>query len=147
MAGTLTPYVAEHRSRGVSKIKVAITCDASGDASETVVGVAYGKLVGVGYVPGTFATGVDITVRDEGGAAILTLTNAGLSARYFRPSNDIVGADGVAVTDGANSPNSNRDILVGGKIKVVAAQGGNLGAGAIHLVIDETVLPEAGRSY
>jgi hypothetical protein len=124
----------------VCKISVAITCDASGDASETVVGVAYGKLVGVGYAPGTLATGVDITVKDEGGAAILTLTNAGTSPRYFRPTNDITTNAGVAVTDGANNPNTNRDIFVAGKVKVVAAQGGNLGAGAIQLVFDETVV-------
>lgn len=142
MAGTLTPYVAEHRSRGVSKIKVAITCDASGDASATIVGVGYGRLVAVGYKPGTLATGVDITLKDEGGAAILTLTNAGLSARYFRPSNDAVSNTGAAITDGLGETLSNKDIFVGGKLQVVAAQGGNLGAGELHLVIDETDLME-----
>lgn len=138
MAGTLTPYVAQHRSRGVSKIKASITCDASGDATSTVVGVAYGRLVAVGYVPGSFATGVDLTVTDEGGATLFSLTNAGLSARYIRPSQDITGNTGTAITDGANNPDSNRDIWIGGKIKIVAAQGGNLGAGALHLVIDES---------
>lgn len=140
MAGTLTSYKTEHRTRGVVKIKCAITCDAAGDATATVVGTAFGALVAVGYVPGTLATGVDITVTDENGAALLTLTNAGLTARYFRPTADITTNAGVAVTDALTATDTNRHIFVGGKIKVGAAQGGNLGAGELHLVFDETII-------
>jgi len=143
MAGTIVAATTAHRARGVVKQVIAITCDAAGDASITVTGIGFGRLVAVGYKPGTLATGVDLTVTEaESGANILTLTNAGLTARYFRPSNDPTTVAGVAITDGANSPDSNRDIWVGGKIKVTAAQGGNLGAGELHLVIDEADLKE-----
>lgn len=139
MAGTITYTVAEHRTRGVVKVKAVITCDASGDASATIVGVAFGKLVAVGYKPGTFDTGADITVTEaESGKAILTITNAGTSARYFKPTQVITDNVGAAVTAAASAPNVNRMIFVGGKLKITVAQGGNLGAGELHLVIDET---------
>lgn len=139
MAGSITSVKIEHRPRGVVKTVATITCDSAGDATATVVGVGFGKLVGVGYVPGTFATGVDITVTDvASGTALLTLTNAGLSARYFRPTLVITDNVGVAVAAALTAVNVNRDIFCSGKVSIVAAQGGNLGAGALHLVVDET---------
>jgi hypothetical protein len=145
MAGSITSTTIEHRSRGVIKMKAVITCDASGDASVSVIGVAFGKLVGVGYVPGTLATGVDITVSDTAsGKALLTLTNAGLTARYFRPTAVVSDSVGTAVAAATTAPNVNRDIFVGGKISLLVAQGGNLGAGELHLVIDESDIGHKG---
>ncbi len=145
MAGSAVGTKVLHRPRGVVRTKVAITCDASGDATATVVGVGFGRLVAVGYTPGTLATGVDITVTDTAtGKAILTLTDAGTSPRYFRPTQVVTGATGAALTAGDGSGGAgtgndvNRDIFLAGKVSVVAAQGGNLGAGALHLIVDET---------
>jgi hypothetical protein len=138
MAGSISYVSAGHRSRGVVKYVVSVTCDASGDASATVVGVGFGKLVGVAYKPGTLDTGADITVKDaESGTALLTLTDAGTSARYFRPTAVVATSAGAAVTAADTAPNVNRDIFVAGKVSVTVAQGGNLGAGEIHLLIDE----------
>lgn len=141
MAGSAVGTKIEHRSRGVVRTSCAITCDASGDASATVVGVGFGRLVAVGYGPGTLATGVDITVTDtSSGKAVLTLTNAGTSARWFRPTQNVtnsVTAGNTAITADATAPNVMRDIFLGGKVSITAAQGGNLGAGTLVLVVDE----------
>lgn len=145
MAGSITAVKAEHRSRGVIKIKAAVTCDASGDASTTVIGVAYGKIVAIGYKPGTFDTGVDLTLTDDNGTTLFSLTNAATSARYFRPTAVIATNAGAAITAADTAPNVNRDIYVAGKLKLVAAQGGNLGAGELHIVVDESdLMPETG---
>lgn len=139
MAGTITSVTAEHRTRGVVKQVISITCDASGDASATVTGVAFGALRAIGYKPGTLDTGADITIADgETGTTLVTLTNAGTSARYFRPTRVITDNVGTAVAAALTAVNVNRDIYVGGKLKVTVAQGGNLGAGTLYLVIDES---------
>lgn len=138
MAGSVATFFVKHRTRGVVKTKAVITCDAAGTATATVVGVGFGRLVGVGYKPGTFATGVDITVTDTAtGAAILTLTDAGLSARYFRPTLNITTNAGATVAAATTATDVNRDIFLAGKVTVAAAQGGNLGAGELHLIVDE----------
>lgn len=75
MAGTAVPTKIEHRSRGVVRTDITLTCDASGDATETVVGVGFGKLVGAILKSGTLASNAVITVKDKKGlAAILTLS-------------------------------------------------------------------------
>ena len=141
MAGTITASKEKGAARGIVKLKAAITCDASGDATVTEFGSAFGKLVAVGYVPGTFATGVDLTVTDATtGATILSLTNAGTSGRYFRPTAVITDNAGAAVSAAATAVDVNRDIFISGGVKVVAAQGGNLGAGSLFLVVDENGL-------
>lgn len=138
MAGSVVLATISHRSRGVVKTKVAITVDASGNATGSVVGVGFGRLVAVGYAPGTFATGVDITVSDtDSGKAILTLTNAGTSPRYFRPTAVITTNAGAAVTAAGTAVDVNRDIFVGGKISVAVAQGGVSTSGTLYLVVDE----------
>lgn len=135
------PFVSTARTfkgRGIAKIKVAITTAADGTVAETVVGSAQGRLVGVGYKPGTLATGVDITVRDyESGATILSLTDAGTSARYFRPTQNVTTNAGAAVTPATTAVDVNRDIFVSGKISVQVAQGGNAASGELHLVFAE----------
>ena len=139
MAGTVVVSPALHRSRGTCKINVAITVDASGNATATDLPEVFGNLVAVGYTPGTLATGVDITITDKtSGATVFSLTNAGTSPRYFRPTNDITTNVGVAVTDGANNPNTNRDIFLGGKLQIAVAQGGVSTSGALQLVVDES---------
>lgn len=141
MAGVAVPSAIQHRSRGVVRTNAAITCDASGDASQTVVGVGFGRLVAVAYGPGTLATGVDITVKDTlTGKAILTLTNAGTSARYFRPTTGITDNAGTAVAAATTAVDVNRDIILSGKVSIVAAQGGNLGAGTLGFVVDESFI-------
>lgn len=145
MAGTVSSVVLSHRSRGIVKLRVHIVVDASGVATAAPVGAVFGKLVAVGYKPGTLDTGADITVTDTlTGATIFSLTDAGTSPRYFRPTKDITGENGVAVTDGANNPNTNRDLYVNGKTTVAVAQGGVSTEGDLYLVVDEDILGGPG---
>ena len=140
MAGSIVGTTTAAKGRGIVKIKAVLTCDASGDATVTTIGAAFGRLVGVGYKPGTLDTGSDITVTDADTAAtIFSLTNAGTSARYIRPTANITLNTGVAVTAATTAVDVNRDIYVAGKVKVVVAQGGSGGAGEVHLVFAEAV--------
>lgn len=138
MAGTITSSPINHRPRGLVKIKAAWTTDASGDASISAIGTAYGKLVAVGYDPGGSATGIDLTVTEkDSGKAILTLTDAGLTARWFRPTTVVTTDAGVGITAAATAPNVNRDLYVSGKLQLTVAQGGSGKTGALYLVVDE----------
>lgn len=142
MAGSIVGSLVQHRSRGIVRLKATITTDASGDATVTAVGSVFGKLVGVVYDPGAggtiLATGVDITVTDaDSGATIFSLTNAGTSGRYLRPTAVVTDTAGVAVTAATTATDVNRDIYLAGRVKVVAAQGGNAKIGAITLIVDE----------
>ena len=127
------------KGRGIAKVKVVITTAADGTVAETVVGSVQGRLVGVGYKPGTLATGVDITVKDyESGATVFSLTDAGTSARFFRPTQVITTVAGVAVTAATTAVDVNRDIFLSGKLSVTVAQGGNAFTGELHLIVAET---------
>ena len=67
MAGTVTYVKVEHRSRGVTKIKATWLADASGDATATVIGVGFGKLVAVAIPVNSLGA------ADSVGNAIFTL--------------------------------------------------------------------------
>lgn len=140
MAGAITTKTIRHRRGGAVKLRVHIVCDASGDASVTTLPAVYGRLVGVGYKPGTLDTGADLTLKDvDTGATIFSLTDAGTSNRHFRPTAVITTNAGVAVTAADTAANVNRDLFVSGKLSLVVAQGGNLGAGDLYLEIDDSV--------
>lgn len=136
----LTGTTIVNKGTGVKRIKAVLVCDGSGVIAASVAGAAFGRLVGVGYKPGTLATGVDITVTDsDTGATIFSLTDAGTTPRYFRPSAVVTTNAGVAVTAATTATNVDRDIYVAGKIKVAVAQGGAAGAGELHLIVDESI--------
>jgi len=140
MAGAITIKTIRHRRGGAVKLRIHIVCDASGDATVTTLPAVYGRLVGVGYKPGTLATGADLTLKDvDSGATIFSFTNGGTSNLHFRPSAVITGNDGVAVTAADTAANVNRDLFVSGKVSLVVAQGGNLGAGDLYLEVDDSV--------
>jgi len=67
MAGTITNVKVEHRSRGVVKTKATWLANASGDASATVIGVGFGKLVAVAIPVNSLGA------ADSVGNAIFTL--------------------------------------------------------------------------
>jgi hypothetical protein len=145
MAGTITSTKSTGKGRGIVRITANVLCDAAGVATATVVGEAVGRLVAVGYDPvgsgAAFDTNGDLTISDaDTGAALVTLTDVGTSGRWFRPSALATLNTGVALTPGATIVDAYRDIYVGGKIKVAAAQGGNLGTCRVILVVDEAGL-------
>jgi hypothetical protein len=143
MAGTITATAKARKGQGIVRIKAAFTVDASGDATATVIGSAFGRIVGVAYDPtagagATTDTNADLTITDaDSGAALVTLTNAGTTARYFRPTAVVTDNAGTAITAAATAVDVNRDIFVAGNIKLTVAQGGNATTGSISVIVQE----------
>ena len=139
MAGTAVPTKIEHRSRGVVRTNITMVTDASGDATATVVGVGFGRLVGVLYDGGLDASAV-ITITDSKSGATVVAYTTGTEgvAVYFRPSTVITSNVGVAVAAAASAPNVNRDYFISGKITVTVASGGNVETGILGLIVDES---------
>jgi hypothetical protein len=145
MAGTATaaaPVV--HRQRGVVRIEVDLTTDASGDVTESVIGNAFGKLVGVLYDGGLDASAV-VTLKQKPGTGVSVpvlayTTGTEGTPVFFRPT-DIVTTDaGADISAAAEAVGVNRDIYVAGKLTITVASGGNAETGKIAFVIDEADL-------
>lgn len=147
MAGSAVPSQVKHRSRGVVRSTISITTDAAGDATETNVGVGFGRLVGVMYNGGLDASAV-ITVKDQKTGATLLAYTTGAEGTpvFFRPTQVIVDNAGVAVAAAATAPNVNRDIYVAGKVSVTVASGGNAETGILALIIDEAAIGDLART-
>jgi hypothetical protein len=144
MAGTAVAGAAVHRPQGVKRIEVALTCDASGVVSETVIGEAYGRLVAIFYDGGLDASAT-VSLKQKPGAAstvsvpVFTHTTGteGTPVR-MRPTDIATDNAGVNVAAADTAPNVNRDIVVAGKLTITVAAGGNLETGKYAFVIDET---------
>lgn len=115
---------------GLKKVYLKATCDASGDATVNAPNWVLGFLYAIAYLPGTIDTNGDITVSVQGPIAktLLVKANAGTSNVSFHPR-----TVGNQNTDGAALTVYDNLILLDGKIRLVVAQGGNGGAGAIIL--------------
>lgn len=136
MAGTLTATSVRHRGAALKKLKAVLTTDASGVVTAADLDAAYGRIVAIGYKPGTLDTGADITVTDkQTGATVFSLTNAGTTPRWIRPRQIGTTAAGVADTPGAGF--DVLDIWIAGILQVAVAQGGNAGTGELYIVVDE----------
>lgn len=128
-----------HRSRGVVRTHIAVTTDASGDASLTAVGVGFGRLVGVLYDGGLDAS-ASITIKDaKTGATVFGPYVTGTEATpvALRPQTNVTTVAGVAVTAADTAPNIWRDIIVAGRLSVVVASGGNAETCVLGLIVDE----------
>jgi len=138
MAQSVTPTVIAHRSRGVVRTNITMVTDASGDASVTTVGVGFGRLVAVLYDGGLDASAV-ITITDaKSGAAVLTYTTGTEGTPVFlRPTMVIQDQAGTVVAAADTAPNTNRDIILAGKVNVLVASGGNVETGKLSLIVDE----------
>lgn len=115
--------------------KANILTDASGDATvyiqPSLNNNLNGFLVELKYVPGTIATGADLTITTESGRPIMTKSNAGTSTVWYMPRALLN-----AVADGAESTNPSEFIPIKDeRIKVVVAQGGSGGAGSIEATV------------
>jgi hypothetical protein len=233
MAGTVSPAVISHRSRGLVRLDLAVTCDAAGAASATLAGLGFGRLVGIAaagkagdlisisdgktgaalcslrlgsafgntttgdttggvsedlYTTGaahglvahdvivfssitggggtgvvvntpywvvddaslaatTFSLAASLADSTAGTIVIKNVGTADISAatwykvaaatRYIRPSTAIVDNAGAAVAAADTAPNVNRDILLGGKVKVAVVGGNSSGTSTVSLLIDE----------
>lgn len=116
-----------------SSAKAEIVTDASGDATVYLQPSRNNNLNGflilIKYIPGTIATGADLTITGkDSGIPILTITNAGTSIVFWKPR-DFANS----VADGAASTTPSEFIPIKDEpIKVVVAQGGNGGVGSIE---------------
>lgn len=146
MAGSAGLTTIEHRSRGVVRTEVALTCTAGGVVDAAVIGVGYGRIVQCFYDGGLDASAV-ITVTDtKTGATLFTYTTGteGTPTK-FRPTRVIADVAGVAVTAADTAPNVNRDIPVAGKVSIAVASGGVSETGKLVIVVDET--PITGKLF
>jgi hypothetical protein len=132
-----------HRQRGVVRIQVALTCDASGVVTAAVVGNAHGRLVGFLSNAGLDASAV-VTVRDfKTGAPIFVHTQSTEGTPvYLSPTDIVTDNAGVNITAADTAPNVNRDIMVAGKLTVGVTAGGNAETATIALIIDEANLQD-----
>ena len=143
MAGTITSTVKSRKGLGIVRIRAAILVDASGVATATVIGSAFGRIVGIAYDPtagagGTMDTGADLTLTDgDSGATIWSLANAGTSPLFKRPTMAVTDNAGAAITPATTANDINRDIFVAGNIKLAVAQGGNVMTGALDVFVQE----------
>lgn len=138
MAGSAVPTLIEHRQRGVSRVRINVTTDASGDATATAVGPVFGRLLGYLYNGGLDASAT-ITIKDEKtGATIFTHTTGTEGTPVFlRPTTIVATNAGAAITAADTAPNVNRPITVNGRLTVTVAGGGNLETCKIGLIVDE----------
>ena len=139
MAGTVTFGKVEHRSRGVVGTTITVVTDASGDASASIVGVGFGRLVGVCYDGGLDASATVTFSDTKTGASLLVVTTGTEDTPvFFRPSTNVVTNAGATISAADTAPNVMRDIYLGGKVSVLVAGGGNVETGIFKLVIDES---------
>lgn len=142
MAGTITASVVAHRGSGIKRIKTTLTC-AGGVLSATEIGNFYGRIVGVAWdatrgAGATMTAAADITVTDgDTGATILTLTDVGQTALFFRPTAVVTDFAGAAITAAATAVDVNRDIYVCGPVKVAIAAATATDTGGLDFIIDE----------
>lgn len=117
----------------IERTTVTITTDASGDATVYLGTRLRGRVHAIKYTPGTLATGADLAITGEDtGVPILTQSNAGTSALWKYPR-----ALANKHTDGSAATDAFADVHVfKERIKVVVAQGGNVGVGSIDVFID-----------
>lgn len=119
-----------------SSASAEIVTDASGNAtvylSHGLNRKLNGFLVALKYTPGTLDTGADLTITGEtSGIPIITITNAGTSNVFYYPR-----ALPNAVANGAAGSVSTESIPIKDeRIKVVVAQGGNVGTGSIEAIL------------
>jgi hypothetical protein len=138
MAGSAVATKIEHRPRGVVRTNINITTDASGNASATVVGTGFGRVVGVFYNGGLDASAV-VTFSDyKTGATLFTYTTGTEGTpTTFRPTTNVVDVAGATISAATSAPNVNRDIFLAGKVSVTVASGGNAETGTFALLVDE----------
>jgi len=118
----------------MQEIKLAITTASDGSATVTSTQNVKGFLYGLHYAPGTIATGGDLTISFVNGAnaqTVLTVTNGGTSNVSWYPRGSSCGATGTSNSDNLIM------IPIVGLPKVVVADGGSGGVGALYFYVLE----------
>jgi hypothetical protein len=141
MAGTVIRGAIAHRSRGVVRTSIAITCDAAGVATATSVGAGFGRLVGVMYDGGLDASAVITLADGKTGATFLVYTTGTEGVPVFlRPTLPIQDQAGTIIADATTAPNTHREIILAGKVTVAVASGGVSETCKLALIVDEAYI-------
>lgn len=145
MAGSVVATSSARKGQGIVKITSTLTC-AGGALSATIIGKAYGRIVGVAFDPtrgagATITSTAVLTVTDgDTGATLFTVgATVGSSALYFRPTAVITSNTGAAVTAAATAVDVNRDIFVAGNIKATIASATTTDSCGLDIIVEEAV--------
>jgi hypothetical protein len=113
------------------KATTTITTNTGGAATVYLGSNIRGYIVSLKYIPGTLATGADVTITGEtSGIPILTAANAGTATKFFYPR-----AIASKVADGTAGTADDLMIpIFEERVKVVVAEGGNTTTGSIELI-------------
>lgn len=118
------------------RITVAVTVDASGDAT-VYSPVVTGKVSAVHYVKDDFADGVDFTITSEStGQSIWTESNVNASASRAprQATHSTAGAAALYASGGAAV--LDQICLAHDRIKIVVAEGGNATSGSFVFILN-----------
>jgi hypothetical protein len=122
----------------VIRSDVIVLTTSAGGAATGVTQDFTGMLEALVYVPGTLATGADLTITDEvTGLALLTVTDAGTTVKQFTPRTPTVAADNSASLYAATGEPVEARYAIAGRIKVVVAQGGATLTGHLYVFWDD----------
>jgi hypothetical protein len=144
MPGTAVITSGRKKSRGLGRIDVTVLTDASGDASATVIGEAYGRIVAI-YYDGGLDASATVTLKCAGATVyVLTTGTEGTPATFHRPTTIVGSGTGQGTSTAQSSSASanlaidvHRDLIVGGELSLTVAGGGNEETGKFSLIIDE----------
>lgn len=135
-----------HRQRGVVRLETTLTTDATadgGDVASTVIGAAFGRIVGLFYNGGGDASGVLTFTDYVTGATLFTYTlGAEGTPTRINPKTNIVDTAGVTVAAALEAVDVWRDIKVAGKIALSVANMGVSESAKVALIIDEKGIGE-----
>ena len=116
-------------------MRVAITTDASGNATVYLGTKIRGYLIALIYRPGTLETGADLTVTGESsGIPILSKLNLGTANSFLYPRALPTNAN--SATGPLGTIPSEKIPILNERIKVVVAQGGNTLSGTIEAIYE-----------
>jgi hypothetical protein len=141
MAGSIVATTSSRKGKGIVRIDCALTCE-GGAITATVIGSAFGRLVGIYTDPtagagATMTSTADVLLTDaKTGASIIADLSFG-TAEYKRPTAVITDNVGVAVTAAATAVDVNRDIFVAGPMKLAIANATTTDTGLISFVFEE----------
>ena len=114
---------------------VSLTTDASGDATGYTP-VVTGRIISIRYVKTDFDNGVDFTITGEDSSQNIWVESNVNAAKTVAPrqaTHDTVGV--ASLYAGAGEPVEDHIVVAGERVKIVVASGGNVKAGAFHVIV------------
>lgn len=140
MAGSGSAVTTLHRSRGIVRVDVTLTPDASGVVTGFDTPDLFGRLVDV-YLKGAAATPV-ITLTDKISSVPLAVLTASGSAdrkhaRLAQLQSLTTSTFGTQITPASTATDVYEDLYVAGPITVSMTAGGNTLVSVLTLIVDE----------